>query len=60
MVKEIMRTFISSVKTSQFYSNPSMFLTKLPEKGRTIPIARKNVTFFQLYIHHFPKHKLNL
>lgn len=55
-----MRKLISSEKTFRPHSNRSMFLTNQPEKGRTIPVTRKSVTFFQLYVHHFPIHKLNL
>ena len=36
------------------------FFANLPIKGRTIPIKGYAVTFFQLKICHFPKHKSSL
>lgn len=39
---------------------PWICSANLPKKRRTIPVNRINVTFFQLYIYHFPKHKSNL
>ncbi len=30
------------------------------KKRRTIPLKGENITFFELYIYHFPRHKSNL